>query len=625
MVTLKMSPRFWLCWALAGCVGQAIGGEAPPPASAIAVNQIGFLPGSAKWALLWGEQGDEVRLIESASGRSVWQVPLSPAAGWPAAGLQVQNADFSAYVYPGRYRLQSSRGGLSDEFMIGWDVYAAVSGAALKAFYFNRASIELEPQYAGPWARPAGHPDTEVRVHASAVGPGRPEGTLVSAPKGWYDAGDYNKYVVNSGISVFTLLAAWEHFPRFFHALCVNLPESGNGMPDLLNELLWNLDWMLDMQDPDDGGVYHKLTNARFDAAVMPHEATRERFMVGKSTAAALDFAAVTAIASRVFRPFERQRPGFSARLLKASRAAWDWAAAHPDRFYRQPSDIVTGQYPDDILADEFMWAAAELYITTREDRFWTLLMTYAPPAMTVPSWSDVQGLGWISLSHHRARLTPAANRALIADRVGELASTLATTWRESPERLGLKDGDYFWGSHSNMLNRAMVLLQDYRRTRRPAHLDAAQAMFDAVLGRNPLAMSGVTGFGTRSPHHPHHRPSEADGVVEPVPGFLVGGPNAGRQDQANCASRSVQYPSILPAVSYMDQYCSYASNEIAINWNAPLVYVSAALQMLTPPPGADRFAQPLDARPLLEGEPSPETVAWGPPSCLRGFAPNHP
>ncbi len=573
--------------ALAGCASVVAADLAAPPpaATVIAVNQVGYLPGGAKWALLWGNPGDQIRLVEAAGGRTVWQGPVGPAADWPAAGRKVQTADFSAVTQPGRYRLQVAGGPASDEFVIGPDAYAALSAAALKAFYFNRAGIELKPEHAGAWARPAGHPDTQVRVHASAASPGRPEGTLISAPRGWYDAGDYNKYIVNSGISVYTLLAAWEHFQAFFQAQRLNLPESGNGLPDLLNEVLWNLDWMLAMQDPDDGGVYHKLTNPGFDDVVMPHQATGSRWVVGKSTAAALDFAAVAATASRVFREFEAQRPGHAARLLKAAQAAWNWAQAHPDVAYRQPPDIHTGEYGDAQLADEFAWAAAELYITTRDDRFWAALKP-AQTAMAVPGWADVQGLGWISLAHHRAWLTAAADPQLIVSRVGDLATRLTQAWQASPERLGLQAGDYHWGSHSAALNRAMVLIQGYRLTGTRAHLDAAQAMLDDVLGRNALAMSAVTGSGARSPRHPHHRPSGADGVAEPVPGFLVGGPNAGQQDARHCP---VPYPSPLPALSYLDHFCSYASNEVAINWNAPLVYVSAALQVLTPPAAPPR------------------------------------
>ncbi|HEY9108130.1 MAG TPA: glycoside hydrolase family 9 protein, partial [Roseateles sp.] len=125
-----------------------------------------------------------------------------------------------------------------------------------------------------------------------------------------------------------------------------------------------------------------------------------------------------------------------------------------------------------------------------------------------------------------------------------------------------------------------LMLIQAYRLDADRRKLDAAQSVLDYVLGRNPLGQSYVTGFGVKSPMHPHHRPSEADGIDAPVPGFIVGGPNPGQQDQAGCP---VRYPSALPALSYLDHDCSYASNEVAINWNAPLVYVSAALQALTP------------------------------------------
>ncbi|HCD52991.1 MAG TPA: cellulase, partial [Balneolaceae bacterium] len=124
-----------------------------------------------------------------------------------------------------------------------------------------------------------------VMVHAAAATGSRPEGTIISSPKGWYDAGDYNKYVVNSGISTYTLLFAYEQFPEFFKNQDLNIPESKNDLPDILDEALWNLEWLLTMQD-EDGGVYHKLTTANFEGMVMPHEATNQRYVVMKNTGA---------------------------------------------------------------------------------------------------------------------------------------------------------------------------------------------------------------------------------------------------------------------------------------------------------------------------------------------------
>ncbi len=577
--------RAWTAGVLAVLCLHASAQAGPPVApTAIQLNQVGFLPGAAKWATVADGpalSATRFRVLRTDTGAEVLSGSLGASSTWAPAQQSVRLADFSALKTPGHYQLVVEGLAASPSFVVAGDAYAALNAASVKAFYFNRAGIELRPEHAGSWARPAGHPDTRVLVHASAASPGRPEGTVISSSKGWYDAGDYNKYIVNSGISVYTLLAAYEHFPAHFQRQALNIPESGNGLPDLLNEVLWNLEWMLSMQDPADGGVYHKLTNKGFDGNVMPHQATGERYVVQKGTAATLDFAAVMATASRVFVGFEAQRPGLSARLLAAAHRAWTWAQAHPAAVYRQPADIHTGGYGDDTLDDEFAWAAAELYISTGEDRFWDAIK--APQlANSVPGWGDVKGLAWVSLAQHRDRLTPRADRDLIAQRINTLAAQLTAQWEQSAYRVSMQSGDYVWGSNAVALNQALMLIQGYRLTRQRSQLDAAQAALDHVLGRNPLGLSMVTGFGARSPLYPHHRPSMADGVAAPVPGFIVGGPNPGQQDKVHCKA---PYLSAAPALSYLDDDCSYASNEVAINWNAPLVYVSAALQVLTGAP----------------------------------------
>ena len=545
-------------------------------ADEITVNQVGFTPGAAKWAAVPEGRARGFSVVRAGTRHVVLRGQLGAAQAWAPAGAAVRLADFSALKTPGVYELIVDGLPRSPRVHIAADAYAALNAAAIKAYYFNRASTPLLDAQAGRYARAAGHADDHVLVHASAAGPGRPEGTVISAPKGWYDAGDYNKYIVNSGITLYTLLAAYEHFPALFKSQRLNIPESGNGLPDLLNEALWNLDWMLAMQDPADGGVYHKLTNKGFDGVVMPHEAKGERYVVGKSTAATLDFAAVMAKASRVFAAFEAQRPGLSARMLAAARRAWDWAQAHPGEIYHQPADIHTGGYDDAELSDEFAWAGVELFIATGEPRFRPDLDKLA---ISVPNWGDVKGLAWITLAQHLPELSQ-NDSVVVRARIMVLADELVSSWRGSAYRVGMRAEDFGWGSNSTALNKALMLIQAYRLSPQPDTLAAAQALLDHVLGRNPLGQSMVTGFGARPPRHPHHRPSEADGIAEPVPGFLVGGPNPGRQDAKGCPQ---PYASALPALAYLDHFCSYASNEVAINWNAPLVYVSAALQALNP------------------------------------------
>jgi endoglucanase len=548
-------------------------------AAGIEVNQVGFLPAAQKLALVPAGAHDRFKVVDAASGKSVFEGTLGPAATWDASGASVRIADFSGLRTAGSYRVTVTGQPDSPVFAIGPEPYRALDAGAIRAYTLNRAGIALDARVAGPYARALGHPDDKVLVHESAASPKRPAGTVLKSPKGWYDAGDYNKYIVNSGISTYTLLAAYEHFPAWFDKLALNLPESGNGMPDLLNEVLWNLDWMATMQDPDDGGVYHKLTNKSFDGMVMPDRATNPRYVVQKTTAAALDFAAVMAAASRVLAPFDAKAPGRSQRYLAAAESAWRWAAAHPAILYRQPPDILTGTYDDDKVDDEFSWAASELYIATGKDEYRARAVAAAPGVQTEPGWGAVRPLGWISLAQQRARLKKPEDADNARKQILAAADTLVARWQASPARVAMAKSDFVWGSNAVALNQAMMLVQAYRLTKKADYLNAAQSALDYTLGRNPLGLSYVTGFGTRPAMHPHHRPSIADGVEAPVPGWLVGGPNPGQQDAKDC--RGVSYASKQPALSYLDEACSYASNEVAINWNAPLVYVAAALQSL--------------------------------------------
>lgn len=545
----------------------------------VKLNQVGFLPESMKLAVTPNTTATSFSVIKAGTGTEVFNGQLGPGAIWDASDESIRLADFSSVKTPGDYQIRIE--GLADSpvFTVAADAYVSLLAASIKAFYFNRSSAELLSEHAGKFARPMGHPDTQVLIHPSAASVARPAGTIVSSPKGWYDAGDYNKYIVNSGISTYTLLAAYEHFPALFNNQNLVIPESGNSLPDLLDETLWNLEWMLTMQDPQDGGVYHKLTNKNFDGTVMPHQATNGRYLVQKTTAATLDFAAVMATASRVFARYEQQLPGMSTKMLMAAESAWAWANANPAIAYQQPSDVATGEYGDRTFTDEFAWAAAELYITTQNDVYYSALKP-AETMNTVPSWGDVRGLAWVSLAQHRNQLTPAADQNLIDTRIESLAASLYATWSASPYKVSMQKGNFVWGSNSVALNQALMLIQAYRLNGKREYLDAAQSQLDYVLGRNATDSSFVTGFGQKSTLHPHHRPSEADGIAEPIPGFIAGGPQPGQQDKNDCP---VSYPSAIAAKSYLDHYCSYASNEIAINWNAPLVYVVAAIQALTP------------------------------------------
>jgi endoglucanase len=197
---------------------------------------------------------------------------LEEAQYWPYSDELVRIADFTALNIPGSYFIYIPGSDTSRGFSIKENPFEAISDAAVKAYYFNRYSYPLYAEYAGKWSRELGHPDTLVYIHSSAASSKRPEGTTISNPGGWYDAGDYNKYIVNSSITTYTLLLSFELYPDYWRSHDLHIPESGNNLPDIIDETLYNLRWMLTMQD-EDGGVYHKLTTKEFAPFVMPSEA----------------------------------------------------------------------------------------------------------------------------------------------------------------------------------------------------------------------------------------------------------------------------------------------------------------------------------------------------------------
>lgn len=537
-------------------------------------NQLGFRATGPKWIVVPGEQSVGFKVINLSNGLPLMQGSTSRAAFWPPAEQWVTLAEVSELTVHGEYQFVVS-GVEPVNFTVSASPYSALHDSAIKAFYFNRASMALEPRYAGPWARAAGHPDTSVKVHTSAASTARPAGFTFSAPKGWYDAGDYNKYVVNSGISTYTLLRAYVDFADFYQQRQWQIPESGNTIPDLLDEIMWNLEWLSAMQDPNDGGVYHKLTTLAFAGIVMPDQTHAERFVVQKSTAAALNLAAVLANASRIMQPFESQWPGKAALYRQQALAAWQWAEKHPAVYYQQPADVHTGAYGDEQLADEWAWAGVELFLLTDEPTYLTAFRQLTAPP-TTPSWANVAALAYYSLAAElrQGRNLDSAIVGQVTQELLQAADQLVSIHQQSAYGVAMRADDFVWGSSAVAMNKAMLLYQASLVSPEPRYEQAMQGLLDYVLGRNPLQLSYVTGFGMKHPQFIHHRPSAADNVAAPVPGWLVGGPQPGQQDQ--CA-----YTTTLPALSYVDDWCSYASNEVAINWNAPLVYVLAAMHHL--------------------------------------------
>ncbi|MCH2045852.1 MAG: glycoside hydrolase family 9 protein, partial [Saprospiraceae bacterium] len=303
----------------------------------IRYNQIGYFPNKNKYINLVAANNFSPKNFQVLdTNNNVLLSGISETVNyWNDGNEYVSRVDVSSITNSGVYKFETDE--LEINFTIGTDVYASLSEASLKYYYYNRASSSISSANGGVFARNMGHPDDTVYIHSSASSADRPQGTIISCPKGWYDAGDYNKYIVNSGISTYTLLAAFEHFEDYYLSKTINIPETGGDLPDILDEIKWNLDWMLTMQEVSDGGVYHKLTGLNFSGIVMPESYSFDRYVVQKSTAASLNFAAVMAIAARVFADYEAELPGYSTTLLNASQAAYNWAMQNPSIYFTNP------------------------------------------------------------------------------------------------------------------------------------------------------------------------------------------------------------------------------------------------------------------------------------------------
>jgi endoglucanase len=324
------------------------------------------------------------------------------------------------------------------------------------------------------------------------------------------------------------------------------------------------------MQDSD-GGVYHKLTAKGFSGFIMPEDYDLERFIIGKGTAATLDFAAVMAQAGRLSTSAD---PLWSAEAIISAEKAWQWALKNKNLPFRNPEDVSTGQYDDDIFSDDFYWAAAELYLATGQKKYLRYLETNPETYQhqLTNSWKFfVRNNGFHSLLKNRDKLPEEMAEGLVTGHL-KLADSILAKIDNNPYRIAL---DRFeWGSNSDILNQAMLLCVAHSLSAEEKYLDGAERINDYIFGKNATGFCFLTGFGSKRVMSPHHRPSGADGIIEPVPGFIVGGPNDDRQDQSD-----VQYNSEYPARSYADQEASFASNEVCINWNAPAVFVLAYLE----------------------------------------------
>jgi endoglucanase len=593
----------------------------------VRLNQTGYLPEVLKRATISSTETSPIAwTLYDVTGTAVLTGMTSVYGLNEASAEHVHIADFSAYQTPGQGYKLAAAGEESHPFDIANDVYNQLKYDALAYFYHNRSGITLTMPYAGDpqWTRAAGHINVlpnQGDYHVPCFDQIDAEGAqwygcdyTLDVVGGWYDAGDHGKYVVNGGISLWTMLNQYERTQHLAWATDapfadgqMNIPENSNGVPDILDEARWQMEFMLAMQAPAGGiftytipmsptniisqvmvgGMAHHKIADRFwtGLGLAPADSDQARYLYPPSTAATLNLAATAAQCARIWPGID---DNFAADCLASAETAWDAAVANP-AIYARNNFTGSGPYDDTDVTDEFYWAATELYLTTGDAEY-LAFMTASPHYLQIPAtfagdvvtdsamtWGDVAALGTVSLalvpSNLHTHTVQLARQNIIHVAEGYVAA------RDSEGYLlpYAPGDDYPWGSNSALINNMIILALAYDFTADDVYFNAVSEGMDYLLGRNPMDQSYVAGYGERPLQNPHHRfwaKQLVDTFPPPYPGAVSGGPNSGLEDPyaagilADCPAQKC----------YVDHIESWSTNEITINWNAPFAWVTAFL-----------------------------------------------
>ncbi|MBJ6641514.1 glycoside hydrolase family 9 protein [Streptomyces sp. DHE7-1] len=562
----------------------------PDTGPRVRVNQVAYLPTGPKNATLVTDAATALPWrLKDAGGRTVAHGRTVPRGTDVSSGQNVHSIDFGAYRGHGEGFTLVADDETSRPFDVGTGAYERLRLDSLKYYYTQRSGIAIRDDLRPGYGRPAGHVGTAPNQGDKDVPcrPGLCDYTL-DVTGGWYDAGDHGKYVVNGGISTWELLSTYERSltartaePARLGDGSLDLPESGNKVPDVLDEARWELEFLLRMQVPDGqplaGMAHGKVHDAEWTGLpLLPSDDPQKRELHAPTTQATLNLAATAAQAARLYRPYD---PRFAARALTAARTAWRAALAHP-RTYPDPDDGTGGgAYPDDDASDEFYWAAAELYLTTGEKEFADHVLR--SPVHTAAVFGPL-GFDWgRTAAAGRLDLATVPNRLPGRDRVRRSVISAADTYlaTAASQPYGLPyapEGNvYDWGSNAQVLNNAHVIATAYDLTGAAKYRDGALESMDYLLGRNALNISYVTGYGEAAAHHQHSRwyARELDPALpDPPDGTLAGGPNSAIQDpyaQSRLKGCTGQF-------CYIDDIQSWSTDETAVNWNAALAWMAS-------------------------------------------------
>lgn len=535
----------------------------PVPIS-IKVNQLGYIPGETKKFVSKYVPGITDYSILDASTKEVVYTGKISEDYVNSTDCACSFGDFTDFNTAGKYIISVDGIGESYEFEIKENPYDEVYVDAVKMLYLQRCGMELTSDLAGEYAHKECH-NTMATIYGT--------NETIDVSGGWHDAGDYGRYVSPAAKTIADLFYTYEEGNNI-DTDAMGIPESGNGIPDILDEAKYELDWMLKMQ-ADNGGVYHKVTCEVFPETVGPCEETDPLIVCPISFTATGDFAAVMAKASRIYADID---PEYAATCLEASKKAYkymvDKDALSDTLGFKNPGAVVTGEYPDAKCVDEFFWAATELYLSTGDS-------SYLDKAKELFKTGILTGLGWADMGAYGiyAYLSAPEDKQIDAAYTEDLKKRLSTAMANEIKKIdkdayGLSLGaNYPWGSNMNVADNGILYLMAAKVLDKPEYAELARNQLNYLFGVNPLGYCYVTGYGSLTPDHVHHRPSQVAEAT--AKGMLVGGPNSNADDPY---AKAVLH-SRLGGMRYVDNSSSYSTNEVTIYWNSALIGLLSQLK----------------------------------------------
>ena len=569
-----------------------------PDDSDIRLSSVGFRPEFPKRASINIPSGGGA-LSFSVKNANTNESVLTGTSGAPISNSDTKDnvsvADFSTVAAPGKYYLEVTGVGKSPVFEIGEGVFTEPFRAMMLGFYLWRCGAAVDVTYNGQNYQ---HAACHLSDGGSRYIGGATTATNDRDGKGgWHDAGDYNKYTVNSGVTVALMLKAWEHYGEALKDVDLTAVNKDGNIPKFLTEVKWNLDWIAKMQYGTQGQVSHKLSSINFCAdTILPNADNSVRYFAPGGSESAGSFAGMMAQAARIYAPYNK---AFADSCLVKARLSYAWLKSNPNFTVADQKAFSTGTYTTgdkktsspmkvDYDNDKRLWAAVELWEATGEAQYLSDFESRAKASdlITEIEWGEWGGVSSVACLTYLASKREGRQTSLVNSFKAKLitvADSLVANTRSHGYGRVFGTDRYYWGGHGTLTASSYILNMAYAVTGDKKYREAGHEIIGYIFGRNYYGRSFVTGVGRNPPINPHDRRSQA--TKKPWPGYLIGGPHKSKgsggifgppPELTNCAT---------DAVCWRDDARDYWTNEIAINWNASMIYALAAYLPGSEPP----------------------------------------